>query len=343
LDVFTRLRKNLLNNVNAYLALFSVAFIVVNVLLIFRFDLLFISIAITVCMMLIGQMLLTTTLSITYVFYMFSCFSVQAISLLYWVARHVPITDVYLAVYGLGAASLVSIPLVVHLFTRKRLGDFPMIPTFSIFFVGLLLTLGLSQTVEGRTSDMFFGLTMLLFSITSIIGSNMSWRTLILHRELGISDRGKFIRNIKDEFLKRISDENTRNDVDLLMHYLRLSLDSFVEGNFDDSFMNAYKIAFDLNGKAFEAIFVLPENKDRQKRFSEIRHRLSHARISEKKTKEPKETKEEKKDLQKLKDAQKRLFQDNLDILGIVKSEFIEAALRKETINSLSEIQKHKD
>jgi regulator of replication initiation timing len=333
LHVFTRLRKNLLSNVNVYFVLFSIAFIVVNVLLIFRFNLLFISIAVTVCMMLIGQMLLTTTLSITYVFYMFSCFSVQAISLLYWIARHVPNTDVYLAVYGLVAASLVAIPLVVHLFTRKRLEDFPMVPTFSIFFVGLLLTLGLSQTIEGSASDTFFGLTMLLFSITSIIGLNMSWRTLILYRELGISDRAKFMRNIKDEFLKRTSNEDTRNDVDLLMYYLRLSLDSFVEGNFDDSFMNAYKIAFDLNGKAFKAIYVLPENKDRQKRFSEIRHRLSHARISEKKTKETKE--EKKKDLQKLKDAQKRLFQDNLDILRIVKSEFIEAALKKEIIDSL--------
>lgn len=332
MDVFTRLRKNLLSNVNAYLAWFYIAFIIVNVLLIFRFDLLFISIAVTVCMMLIGQMLLTTTLRITYVFYMFSCFSVQAISLLYWIARHVPFTDVYLAVYVLGAASLVSIPLVVHLFTRKRLGDFPLIPTFSIFFACLLLILGVSQAIEGSASDTFFGSTMLLFSLISIIGLNMSWRTLILHRELGISDRAKFIRNIKDEFLKRASNEDTRNDVDLLMYYLRLSLDSFIEGNFDDSFMNAYKIAFDLSGKAFKTIYMLPENTDRQERFSEIRHRLSHARISEKKAKETKE--EKKKDLQKLKDTRKRLFQDNLEILRIVKSEFIEAALKKEIIDS---------
>lgn len=335
MDVFTRLGKNLLNNVNVYLALFSVAFIVVNVLLIFKFDLLFISIAATVCMMLIGQMLLTTTLSITYVFYMFSCFSVQAISLLYWIARHVPFADVYLAMYGLGAALLVSTPLVVHLLTRRKLGDFPMIPTFSFFFVCLLLTLGLSQTIEGRALDTFFGVTMLLFSITSIIGLNMSWRTLILHRELGISDRAKFIRNTKDGILKRTLNEDTRNDVDLLVYYLRLSLDSFVEGNFDDSFMNAYKIAFDLNGKAFKAIYMLPENKDRQERFTEIRHRLSHARITERKTKETRE--EMKKDLQKLKDARKRLFQDNLEILRIVKSEFIEAALKKEIIDSSRE------
>lgn len=210
-----------------------------------------------------------------------------------------------------------------------------MIPTFSFFFVCLLLTLGLSQTIEGRALDTFFGVTMLLFSITSIIGLNMSWRTLILHRELGISDRAKFIRNTKDGILKRTLNEDTRNDVDLLVYYLRLSLDSFVEGNFDDSFMNAYKIAFDLNGKAFKAIYMLPENKDRQERFTEIRHRLSHARITERKTKETRE--EMKKDLQKLKDARKRLFQDNLEILRIVKSEFIEAALKKEIIDSSRE------
>jgi hypothetical protein len=238
------------------------------------------------------------------------------------------------------AALLVAMPWIVHLFTRRRLGDFPMISTFSIFFFGLLLIFGLSQKIEGNTLDTFFGLTMLLFSITSIIGLNMSWRTLILNRELGIRDRQRFILKTKDELLKKNANQDVRNDVDLLMYYLRSSLDSFVEGNFDDSFMDAYKIVFDSKGTAFKAIHVLPENKDRQKRFREIRNCLSHAHIDERKTKETNE--EKKKDLQKLKDTHKRLFQDNLDILRIVKSEFIEAALKKETID-LPEIQEHTD
>lgn len=279
--------------------------------------------------MLLGQALLITPFSITYPFYLFSCFSVIAISVLYWIAQHLPLTETYLVLYYLVIAVLIVVPFVIHFFTRKRnIGTFSFVPLFSIFLFGLLLTFGISQTIGRSTQDSLFYVTMVLFILTSIFGLNNSFRTLVLDRNLGIKDRNSYVRKCKDDLLKKYLSTDASDSVNLLIYYLGSSLDAFVEGDFERSFMDSYKIVFDLNGKAFKAIYELPENKERQKHFSDIRNLLSHAHIRQRKAKEG--TEETKKDFQKLKDVKKTLFRDTLDILKIVKFEFIEVALKKE-------------
>jgi hypothetical protein len=286
----------------------------------------------SVIVMFMGQVFLFTPFSVSYFFYIFSCFSVIAISMLFWIAQHTPYEAIYVTIYGIAVGFLVAIPFVVHWLTRKRIGTIPMVPMFSVFFFGLLIVLSTSQTASNTTFDTLFLLTIVLFIITSIFGLNITFRTMVLNRELGISDRNKYLRKTKDDLLEKYTNADTEADVDLLIYYLSSSLDSFVYGDFDRSFMDAYKIAFDSNGKAFKTIYILPENKERSDDFADIRHNLSHARITEKK-KGKKET-EEKKDLQKLKELKKGLFRKTLDLLKIVRYEFIEVALKKETDNS---------
>ena len=151
---------------------------------------------------------------------------------------------------------------------------------------------------------------------------------MTLNRKLGISDRNKYLRKTQDDLTKEFTSEDVHADIDLLIYYLSASMDSFVNGDFERSFVDAYKIAFDNNRKAFQTIYVLPEDKKRQKHFSDIRNMLSHAHLSHKDKKEDEE--EKKKALQKLKELKKVLFKENLELLKIVKDEFIEMALKAE-------------
>ena len=171
---------------------------------------------------------------------------------------------------------------------------------------------------------MLFLATMLLFVFTSVFGMNMAFRTTALNRKLGIRDKNKYLRKTKDDLLKKYTKADAHADIDLIMYHLSSSLDSFIDGDFERSFMDAFKI-IENKGTAFKNICNCSLAKDQWRYFSDIRNNLSHARIKENKSEEKKT--EKKQQLQKLKDYKKKLFQDTLDILGIVKDKFIDKAL----------------
>lgn len=178
-------------------------FISVNALLVVSFNLLSYSIMFTVIMMFMGQVLLFTPFSIAYLFYYFSCFLATTISVLYWIARQVPYADIYVAIYFVAVAILIAVPTALHLFTRKRIGTIPMVPMFSVFFFGLVIIFGVSQTATISNFDMLFQVTMVLFIITSIFGLNIAFRTMVLNRELRIRDRNNYLGKVKDDLLKK--------------------------------------------------------------------------------------------------------------------------------------------
>jgi hypothetical protein len=214
--------------------------------------------------------------------------------------------------------------------TRKRFANLPLVPMFSVFSFEMVFVLEVSSSINSSAQDNLFQVSMLIFLIVSIFALNGSFRTLCLNRSLSISDRNKYLRKMKDSLLEKYESDEAHAKVDMLFYYLDSSLDSFVEGDFERSFNDAFKIAFDLNGKAFEAIYVLPENKERREHYSEIRNILSHARLSSKK-KGAEKTEDEKKDFQRLKEVKKNLFRETLELLKIVKVEFVEVALKEDT------------
>lgn len=275
--------------------------------------------------MFMGQVLLLTPLSAAYPFYIISFFYAIFISMMFWYVNNILYSDFSIALY-LGLIILViAVPLAAHWFTRKRIKNISMFPIFSFFFAGSLIVFSSSPTISITSQNTLFHVTIILFSVTSVFGFNIAYRNMLLNKELKIRDGNEYLRRSKDDLLEKYTNSDDRADIDLLIYYLSSSLDSFVEGDFERSFMDAYKIVFDLSGKAFKNIYQLPENKERQKHFSEIRHHLSHAHISEGK----KENKnEEKRDLQKLKEIKKSLFRETLDILKIVRFEYIETALK---------------
>jgi hypothetical protein len=150
---------------------------------------------------------------------------------------------------------------------------------------------------------------------------------MVLNRKLGIRDRNNYLRKTKDDLFEKNTNVDARADIDLLMYYLSSSLDSFVDGDFERRFMDAFKI-IDEKGTAFKTIYTLPISEDQWKRFKNIRNNLLHARITEDK-KEEKEN-EKKEYLRKLKELKKGLFRDTLDLLKMVRFEFIDVALKKD-------------
>jgi hypothetical protein len=269
---------------------------------------------------LLGQVLLLGPFGFSHPFYVFSFVEANFISLLIWLPNHISNSELGVPIYFGVAALLIAIPFAIHWVTKKKNGIFSLIPIFSIFLFGLLIILSNAQNVSITSFDMLFLLTVVLFALTSVLGMNMTYRTLMLNRELKIRDRNHYLRKTKEDLLGKYKAPDAEPDIDLLLYYLSSSLESFVYGDLDRSFMDAFKI-IDNKGTAFKTIYTLQLDEKQWKHLKDIRDRLSHARIRQNKKEEEKEM------LQTLKELRKTLFQETLEVLKIVQFKFIGVAL----------------
>jgi len=279
----------------------------------------------SVVIALLGQVLLLAPFGFSYSFYVFSFSEAIFISLLIWLPYHIFSPELGVPIYSGVVVLLITLPFTVHWLTKKRIGTLPIIPIFSIFLFGLLIIFSNAQSVPSTSFDMLFLLTIVLFILTSILGLNMTYRTLILNRELKIRDRNHYLRKTKENLLGRFNSTDAQADIDLLIYYLSSSLDSFVYGDLDRSFMDAFKI-IDNRGTAFKTVYTIPMNEEQWNYLKDIRNNLSHARITEKKS----EKESDREELQKLKELKKGLFEATLGLLKIVRFQFIEAALKNQ-------------
>jgi hypothetical protein len=279
--------------------------------------------------MLIGQMLLITPFGFGYLFYAFSVTEAIFVSMLIRFFSFMPFSELSLLAFLVTVAVLIAVPLALHWLTRERTVTYSMIPVLSIFFFGLLLALSNAKNLASTSFDGLFLLTVALFVLISISGLNISYRTMVLSRELRISDRNRYLGTTKDNLLQKFTDADTHADIDLLTYYLSSSLDSFVYGDFDKSFMDAFKI-IDNKGKAFSSLYTLPMNDEQWRHLRDIRNNLSHARITE----NTEEETEKKEYLKRLKELRKGLFQETLNILKMVRFQFIDAALKNKQSKS---------
>jgi hypothetical protein len=326
LDAFDHLKKILLRHTYSVITIFLLIFVLGISLSLFNLtEPLSLLIMLSVTIMFAGQVLLITPFSVTYPFYLASFFEAIYLSVFFWLSSHVPSFELSVLIFSIVVVALIAVPLTIHWLTKKILGTIPMIPVFSIFFFGLMITLSNAKTVSSSTYDTLFLLTVVLFILTSIFGMNMAYRTSRLNRELKISDRIGYLRKVKDALLKKYTTPDVHSDIDLLTYYLSSSLDSFAYGDFDRSYMDAFKI-IDNRGTAFKTIYTLPLNEEQWKHLSDIRNNLSHARISEGR----KDEAEEKEMLRKLRKLRKELFRETLELLKIVRFQFLDAASKNE-------------
>ena len=280
----------------------------------------------SIVLMLAGQVFLITSFGQAYFLYFYSFFVAVSISVLFWMSTHVPYSDYVYPFYAIIVGALVGISFIVHLKTRKRIGTIPLIPTYSIFLLGLLIALStsgfVSNTITNTSLSNLFILAIAIFVITSIFGLNNAYRTLKLNKSLKINNRNNYLTRIKDDLNSKYTDKDAQADIDLLTYYLSSSLESFVFGDFDRSYIDAFKI-IDNHGTAFKRIYTISIDENEWKKLSDIRNNLSHAKISSGKN----ETKTEQ--LRALKDLQRGLFEETLNVLRMIRFEFIEKALEE--------------
>lgn len=259
--------------------------------------------------MLAGQYVVISNHSFAYALYYVSCVVTITVASFFWFNRNAP----YLDLYVLTLTSLVLVITVLHIKSRKTLRVFPMFQVFSLFLFGLLVLLGAGLT--SYSASLMFALTLLLFIFVAIQNLNMAYRNKVLNKALNVGNTEDLVGRCRDRLLDKF--KNAKSDVELIIHYFGSSLDRFVEGDFSASFLDAYKIVFDEEGKAFKNVYVLPDAKGstRASSYSKTRAILTHAKGRDANLPEIKRTK-------------KKLFDETINLLKIVNFEFIEASLQ---------------
>ncbi len=255
-----------------------------------------------------GQLLVGYQYSFTYPLYFLSCTLSVAVPLFFWTA-----------IRGLGVFYLLIIPylamvVAVHLKTRERQVMFYSSSTFSIVLFALMFVLS-SGSLSQSAIDTFFGAAIVLFSLVSIPLLNTAYRTAILNRELKIRNIDDYLEDSRKKLLNKFTSK--AEDVEMLLYYADHALNSFIEGDFETSFIEAYKIVFDNQGEAFKEIYVLPKPNEGSK-FSEVRAKLAHA-------------KGRNSNLKKVKENKKKLYKNTLHLIKILKLEFIDRAVNDKT------------
>ena len=177
----------------------------------------------------------------------------------------------------------------VHLFTRLRawlwrisMGSVSRIGMAALSIILLGLSLFILDPWEfdiPQTSRLLFFLALVLgYTFTSMLYINSNYRLAVLSSRLRVrnlySQLSVIWNRIEQKFPRKIEETN---DVDLLRFYFSESLTSFLEGNYERSFIWGYKVIR-------EKTVVNPKDYVNDKRgasrtpFSEIRNRLEHSR-----------------------------------------------------------------
>ena len=145
----------------------------------------------------------------------------------------------------------ISLPVFCHFFSRKRsfVGRIPMasisrsaLGTFSLFFFMFAIILLFPSTLEFDifTKSIYFGTLSFAYLTSMMTYVNSSFRYLLLCRKIGSNKVEKEVDTIFSKIKKRYP--NNEKETDLLSYYLKDSLISFEEGDYENSFLSAYKI-----------------------------------------------------------------------------------------------------
>lgn len=202
--------------------------------------------AIASALMLMGQISSITTYRFAYILYYISCVVSIALAMFVWMTRIYPLIEVYITV-------LVALFLAIHIFhrvTRKQVKTFPLANLFSIFMFALLIVLS-PGTLAMYTSDWLFSITLILLIFVAVQNLNQTYRTRTLCKNLNVSNIDEYLLDCERRLLTKFKE--AKPDVNLLSYFLRSSLESFIEGEFDRSFMDSFKIVFDSKGKHSKA------------------------------------------------------------------------------------------
>lgn len=172
-----------------------------------------------------------------------------------------------------------------HILTRKRtmFWKLPMsslsrlgIATSSVIF--LILTMAvISPPILGvNPQSEFFFLAVGIFGYmaTSMLYVNSSYRLYLLSNRIGTSNLDKLMSEKWNNIEKKFSSE--QKDVDILRYYFNESLTSFLDGNFEKSFVWGYMVIREKT--IVDPTEFVDDKREGKSSFAEIRTTLQHSR-----------------------------------------------------------------
>ena len=120
----------------------------------------------------------------------------------------------------------------------------------------------------------YFSVALLAYIASSMLYSNYHYRLFTLSSRIGVTNlKGKlrqFFANIEEKF------SNQENDVEMLRYYVRESLFSYLDGDFERSYVWGYKVI--RESTAVNPTEYVDDKREGLCSFSEIRNTLQHSR-----------------------------------------------------------------
>lgn len=238
-------------------------------------------------------------------FFVISVWSVQRISGQWFIITSLSI----LAIFTVAS-------IIFHLKTKKRnfttsTAHRTSMFTLLIFTWSAVLLSSIPQNAPQHSVDFFFFYGLGIFVFVSVQITNMTYRVKVLDEDWEISNRIKLLEKY-DEQLKKISTkyaEDEREKIKAIQFFLEHSVNDFISGDFETSYLNSFKILFDQQGGnyVYRNIYQIERFYDLRGNFATIRNNLVHSR-----------------DAETLKQTRKSLFKNSLELLHIVKWDFMD-------------------
>jgi len=214
-------------------------------------------------------------------------------------------------------ASVIPIIINLYSFNKQSTKITEGIPSIAIFYVfGTLIYSMIPDITPMKTIETLRMSGLVTYILLSVTITNSSLRNYYLNDKLKIQNRISLLSNYEKNFHNKDVYQKYQKDIELIMHHTTIAFDTYVKGNFKESILNCYKILFDeYKGEyVFSHICRLHNYSDKREKFDYIRNSIVHAK-SMNLTKEEEE---------EIKSIDKKLFQISLDMLFLLKTEYLD-------------------
>lgn len=230
---------------------------------------------------------------------------------------NVNLNDVLLNLIIIISLILPFLLLYIHTKIRKivyidRNLNLLLIPILVSFFFTLIVLLPSPSTLSGLPHLLILVLYVISFIIFSLQNLNRKWRTTIIDSELKCHSQIELRTFYSEKIVKNKNIDS--KDADLMIYYFDKSIDSFIDGDFENAFMSCYKLA--LEG-AFKKYYDIVNYEEKQKKYVTIRDSLAHAKI-----------RKESESTEQLKEIMRTLFDRVIELLKIARFEFLDNLIK---------------
>lgn len=281
----------------------------------------------------VGLYAILVDYSVSYLLAMLSLLLFPFFSIMVWSSQRIP--DQWFVIVNLSIQILFTvIASISHLKTKKRNFTTSSVYktsmfTLLIFTWSAVLLSSITQHAPQVSVDFFFFYGLGIFVFVSVQITNMTYRVKELNEKWDVSNRIKQLELYNERLQKKIEeyDEEEKKQIKTIQFFLEHSVTDFISGDFETSFLNSFKILFDQypdGNYVFKNIYQIEKYSTLRGKFASIRNDLVHSR-----------------DPDELKKTKKNLFQNSLELLRIIKWDYMDKLISKSPILGKEKMRKN--